>query len=102
MYGIWIPASDILKMRKYEWFSRLSARQVLEANTMLSKYILVANAPDANTNGVGVIEPMTAKPDWVKFWMMPNQEPYWGLMPNAQYGGLGDNLIGSKEMFSYT
>ena len=99
MYGIWIPACQILKMRKYEWFTRLSAKQVLEANTMLSKYILVANSPEnfegASGSGknAGLITPMTPNPNWIGFWMMPSQAPVWGLMPNAQYGGLGDNLI---------
>jgi hypothetical protein len=99
MYGIWIPAGDILKMRKYEWFTRLSVKQVLEANTMLSKYILVANAPEnfsgapGSGNNAGLITPLQANPDWVGFWMVPSQAPVWGLMPNAQYGGLGDNLI---------
>lgn len=99
MYGIWIPASQLLKMRKYEWFTRLSAKQVLEANTMLSKYILLANSPEGfvdqtgNLSTKGVITPMTANPNWIGFWLMPSQAPVWGLMPNAQYGGLGDNLI---------
>ena len=99
MYGIWIPSADILKMRKYEWFGRLSEKQVLEANTMLSKYILLANAPDEinSVNGSkipksGVIEPMKPNPNWIGFWAMPNQEPNWGLMPNY----LGNNLLMSN------
>jgi hypothetical protein len=86
MYGIWIPADDIYKMRKYEWFGRLSSKQVLEANTILSKYIILANIPDATD---GVLKPMTPKPNWVSFWNVPSEAPVWGLKPNY----LGNNML---------
>lgn len=94
MYGIWIPAGKILKMRKYEWFSRLSTKQALEANTILSKYLIIANSPEL---GQGVLEPLTADPEWrPAFIGVPSQAPVWGLGVSAQYGGL-DNLIRSPN-----
>ena len=42
-YGIYIPADEILKRTKYEWFARLSQRQVLESKVIICKYILLAN-----------------------------------------------------------
>jgi hypothetical protein len=95
MYGILIPSADILKMRKYEWFSRLSTKQILEANTILSKYMVIASAPDSDG---GTVETMKAKPKWhAAFWKVPSEAPVWGLKPNM----LGDNLISSKEPFNY-
>lgn len=84
-YGIYVPADEILKRRKYEWFARLSPKQVLEADTILSKYMILANSPDSDG---GVIESLTTKPDWVGFWKVPSDAPVWGLKPNF----LGDNL----------
>ena len=85
MYGIWIPASMILKRTNYNWFARMSVEQVLKGNFILAKYLLLASAPDSH---IGVIEPLTSKPDWVGFWKVPSGAPMWGLMPL----GLGDNV----------
>lgn len=86
MYGIWIPSEQILSRRQYEWFARLSAKQVLEADNILSKYMVLANAP---TDVEGMLSPLEAKPNWVSFWRVPSQAPVWGLKPNY----LGNNLI---------
>ena len=40
--GIYIPADEILKRTAYQWFAELNPRKVLEANTMISKYLLVS------------------------------------------------------------
>jgi len=85
MYGIWIPSAMILKRTYYNWFARMSAEQVLNGNFILAKYILLASAPDSH---IGVIEPLTSKPDWVSFWKVPSGAPMWGLMPS----GLGDRV----------
>jgi len=86
MYGIWIPHRMILTRNRYEWFARLSAQQVLDANTILSKYILLALSPDSEH---GVIETKEgAKPNWVDFWSVPSSAPVWGHKPNY----LGDNV----------
>ena len=86
MYGIWIPSKEILLRRKYEWFGRLSAKQVLQSNTILSKYMLLANTPDMEGT---TIEPLKEKPNWVGFWKVPSQAPYWGVKPNY----LGNHLL---------
>ena len=39
--GLYIPEQDILKRSKYQWFARLSPKQVLESNTLIAKYLLV-------------------------------------------------------------
>jgi hypothetical protein len=102
MYGILIPARDILKMRKYEWFSRLSTKQALQANTILSKYMIVANSPNIEENDNGVLKPLKANPEWRPKWIgVPSQAPVWGISTSSQYGGLGDNLIRSDNPISY-
>ena len=77
IYGIWIPAMDILNRTNYEWFARLSKKQVLEGNTILSKYILLALGPGS----VPKIKEPFEKKDWVSFWKVPSGAPVWGLMP---------------------
>lgn len=44
MHGIYIPDNEILSRVKYEWFSRLSPEQVYNADTILSKYMLLSNS----------------------------------------------------------
>jgi hypothetical protein len=39
--GLYIPEQDILKRSKYQWFARLSPKQVLESHTLIAKYLLV-------------------------------------------------------------
>lgn len=78
MYGIWVPSKMILKRNTYEWFARMSEGQVLKGNFILAKYCLIASAPDSH---LGVIEPLTPKPDWVSFWRVPSDAPVWGLKP---------------------
>ena len=43
--GIYIPEQEILKRSKYQWFARLSPKQVLESNTLIGKYILLGLRP---------------------------------------------------------
>lgn len=90
LYGIWIPSAEVLSRRKFEWFARMSMRQVLEANLIISKYIIMANVVDENG---GLITELTPKPNWVSFWSVPSQAPVWGLKPDY----LGNNLIQLKE-----
>ena len=42
-YALYIPSHDLLKRSKYNWFCKLSSKEVLEANTLLSKYLLLSN-----------------------------------------------------------
>jgi len=90
LYGIWIPSHEILSRRKYEWFSRMSVSQVLEANIILSKYIIMANMIDENG---GIITELKPNPGWVSFWSVPSQAPVWGLKPDL----LGNNVLQLEE-----
>ena len=90
-YGILIPADEILKRRNYEWFARLSAKQVVKSNTIIGNYLLVFNSPVSEQ---GILEPLEVKPKWVGFWRTPNFPGLYGLKPNF----LGDNLI--KQSYS--
>lgn len=83
-YGIWIPADEILKRRKYEWFARMSQKQVLESDTILGNYFLV-NLGEESAN---ILEPLEVKPDWVGFYKTPEYPGLFGLKPNF----LGDNV----------
>jgi len=93
-YGIWIPSSLILNRTTYEWFSRLSPEQVLESNIILSKYFVLASAPDS-MNGVveqfsNNISKAKKKSKFVGFWKTPLvSDGIYGLKPND----LGDNLL---------
>jgi hypothetical protein len=95
MYGIWIPADQILKRRKYEWFARMSPEQIFQGNFILAKYIVLASAPHAK---MGVIEPLENQPDWISFWKTPiNSNSHtiniWGPRPI----NLGDNVPRAKN-----
>lgn len=89
-YGVLIPADEILKRNKFEWFARLSEKQVLESDTIIGNYILVAVAPGEP----GVLEPLDpltnrqVENQFVGFWRVPLQAPVWSLKPNF----LGDNV----------
>lgn len=89
MYGIWIPDQMILKRTKYEWFARMSAKQIMESDFILAKYMLIASAPDSH---LGVLEPLENKPNWVSFWRVPSGAPVWGMKPL----NLGSNVPREK------
>ena len=44
IYGLYIPSDEILRRTKYEWFARLSPKQVLECESVVCKHILLANS----------------------------------------------------------
>ena len=89
-YGIYIPADEILKRHKFEWFARLSEKQVLQSDTIIGNYILVALAPGQP----GVLEPLEpamnkqVENKFVSFWKVPLDAPVYGLKQNF----LGDNM----------
>jgi hypothetical protein len=95
-YGIYIPADEILKRHKFEWFARMSEKQVLQSDTIIGNYILVAIAPGEP----GVLEPLEPSMNrrienkFVGFWKTPNLPGLYGLKPNF----LGDHL----QMLPYT
>ena len=88
MYGIWIPADQILKRNSYEWFARLSADQIFQSNTILAKHFVSTVALEKEK------EKETDKNkenDWISFWRVPATNGtlnVYGLMPS----GLGDNV----------
>ena len=93
-FGIWIPSSSILKRTNYEWFARLSAKQVLESDVILGKYILLASAP--NVGKESVLRQVTTSdvnapaPDWVGFYKTPLiSDGVYGLNPSF----LGDDVL---------
>ena len=88
-YGILIPAEEILSRRKFEWFARLSPKQVMESDTIIGNYILLSVSPEQGI--LEPLEPLTNKAiqnKFVGFWKTPNYPGLYGLKPNF----LGDNL----------
>jgi hypothetical protein len=77
-YGIYIPQRELMMRNHYNWFLRMSPKQVLQGNMILSKYILLSNTPNTPS---GIIEPLQSKPDWISFWKVPSAAPVWGLKP---------------------
>jgi hypothetical protein len=92
MYGIWIPADQILKRRHYEWFSRMSPEQIFQSQFILAKYIVLALAPDSH---MGVIEPLENRPDWINFYRVPISSTIniFGVKPM----GLGNDVPRAKN-----
>ena len=88
-YGIYIPAKEIINRRHFEWFARLSPKQVLESKVIISKYIMLANTPKSKK---GTIEALENKPDWVKYWQVPSGFGLWGLKPNY----LGNKMMSTE------
>ncbi len=86
MYGILIPADELKSRHKFEWFTRQSAMQVLESNTILGNYFLV-NMGETST--ILKANPVQS-PNWVGFWRTP-------MKPDGVYGmkptNLGNNQI---------
>jgi len=80
-YGILIPSEEILKRTKFQWFARLSQKQVLNSNTIIGNYLLLSISPEQ-----GVLRPLEPKINkqventFVGFWRTPIQDVY-GLKP---------------------
>ena len=91
-YGILIPSDQILKRTKYEWFARLSASQILESNTIIGNYLLLANTPTNTNDDVNILEPYKETKKWIGFWKTPLVNGLYGLKPNM----LGDNMVKQK------
>ncbi len=91
-YGILIPSDQILKRTKYEWFARLSASQILESNTIIGNYLLLANTPTTTNDDVNILEPYKETKKWIGFWKTPLVNGLYGLKPNM----LGDNMVKQK------
>jgi hypothetical protein len=87
IYGIYIPEKELMKRINYNWFIRMSPKQVLQGNMIISKYLLLANKKSSKP---GIIESLknVPKPKWVSFWKVPSAAPVWGLKPVD----LGENV----------
>jgi hypothetical protein len=88
-YGILIPSEEILSRHKFEWFARLSPKQVMESDTIIGNYILLSQTDEKGI--LEPLEPMTNKAvenKFVGFWKIPSGAPLFSLKPNF----LGDNL----------
>jgi hypothetical protein len=92
MYGIWIPATSILKRTRYEWFARSSPQQIFDSHFILAKYIVLALAPDSH---MGVIEPMDNQKDWISFWKIPTSTTLNIFGPKPM--GIGNNVRRAKN-----
>ena len=92
MYGIWIPADQILKRRHYKWFSRMSSEQIIQSQFILAKYIVLALAPDSH---MGVIEPLENRPDWINFYRVPISSTINIFGPKPM--GLGNDVPRAKN-----
>ena len=92
-YGILIPAREILNRTQYEWFARLSPKQVLQSDTIIGNYMVVNLGKGSN-----ILEPLAPltnkeiKQKFVGFWRMPDFPGLYGLKPDH----LGNNLIKQK------
>jgi hypothetical protein len=90
-FGILIPADELLSRRKFEWFVRMSPKQVLHSDTIIGNYLLLSIAPEQPGTILEPLEPLTNKvveDKFVGFWKVPSDAPLWSLKPNF----LGDNL----------
>jgi hypothetical protein len=91
MYGIWIPADQILKRTNYEWFARLSSEQIFQSNTILAKqFVLTIGTLKERERERETLKPHINN-DWVSFWRVPATNGtlnVYGQMPL----GLGDNV----------
>jgi hypothetical protein len=42
IYGVYIPADEILSRTKYQWFAVLSSEEILKTNAIISKYLMAS------------------------------------------------------------
>jgi hypothetical protein len=104
-YGILIPAYEILNRTNYEWFARLSPEQVLKSDTIIGKYILLANAPykkeftveGFQQKGCSGESNRSHQNECSKWWYSPlmNGEGIYCMPPLG--GGVDTSLIPNKD-----
>ena len=91
-YGILIPANEILSRNKFEWFSRLNAKQVVNSNTIIGNYLLLSSGSSYEQGILKSLDPEINNDivhKFVSFWKLPSDAPVWSLKPNF----LGDNIL---------
>lgn len=93
-YGIYIPHREISKRITYGWFLRSSEQQILESNTMIGKYILLANAPDSNKSlkESESDDKIKGSEKWISFWKTPLYPSLYGLKPLS----LGSTILSTS------
>ena len=98
-YGIYIPAAELLKRNKYEWFVRMSSKQVMESNTIISKYLLLAMTPESSGKAVKQEKEKEKEEsnNWINYWQVPSGFGLWGQKPNY----LGNNVLHSSDPNKY-
>jgi hypothetical protein len=42
LYGIYIPQDEVLKRTKYNWFARMSTKQIIESQLMIAQYMIAS------------------------------------------------------------
>ena len=42
LYGIYIPQEEVLKRTKYNWFARMSAKQIIASQLMIAQYMIAS------------------------------------------------------------
>jgi hypothetical protein len=88
-YGIWIPNKQILKRIKYQWFARMSERQIEESKMIICKYIIHSYITDKDmyidtqNNDYSSKNPVipTNMKSLVRFWDTPLFKGLYGLKP---------------------
>lgn len=88
-YGIYIPATEVLRRLKFEWFARLTEKEVLESDTIIGNYLLLSVSPDEEPGEILAPIPSVSQDiisKFVNFWKTP-------LYPGLY---MIDNHIGSK------
>jgi hypothetical protein len=52
IFGIYIPADEVLSRTKYQWFASLSQEEILESNLIIAKYLKasIVNSTDIYSN----------------------------------------------------
>jgi hypothetical protein len=59
-YGVLIPADELLKRVKYQWFAVMSSQQILQTNMAVTKYLLFSLAEESNENTSQSINPSSS------------------------------------------
>lgn len=90
VYGIYIPAQEILSRKTFEWFARCSPEQILSSDTIIGNYFLLNQVPMGRKEEPMFLEPFKEKPKkWVGYWRTPLVAGLWGAKPNY----LGNNMM---------
>ena len=59
-YGVLIPADELLKRVKYQWFAVMSSQEILQTNMAVTKYLLLSLADTSNENTTQFINPSSS------------------------------------------